>query len=264
MIAAVNKDKLYCIGPMTAEKYKKRLDRTLVDRGLVSSRRRAQELLRDGKVVVNGERIFKNSFPVKEEDEVKLKEGESEWVSRGALKLKKALEEWDIDVRDKKCLDVGACTGGFSQVFLHQGAAKVYALDVGRGQLAEELRADERVVSVEGINARNIPEEAIPEKPDLAGIDVSYISLTLVLPEVAELLKADGDIIALIKPQFEVGRKNVKKGIVSDPEKHKEAVEKIKENGSEIGLKELGVTESPITGSKGNKEFLIHFKKKSV
>lgn len=246
---------------MTVERYKKRLDRVLVDKGLTSSRRRAQELIRGGKVTINGEEILKNSFLVKEEDQVKLKEGELEWVSRGALKLKKALEEWNIDIRGKKCLDVGACTGGFSQVFLHKGAARVYALDVGRGQLAGQIRAEERVIPLEGINARNIPEGVIPEEPDLACIDVSYISLTLVLPEVAELLKADGDIVALIKPQFEVGRKNVRKGIVSDPEKHKEAVEKVKKSGSEIGLKEIGVTGSPITGDKGNQEFLIRFKK---
>lgn len=248
---------------MTAEKYKKRLDKFLVDEGLVSSRERAQELIREGKVLVNGREVIKNSFPVTPDDKVDLQEGELPWVSRGALKLEKALDYWSIDVSGKKCLDVGACTGGFTQVLLKKGADKVYALDVGRDQLAEELKQDPKVINIEGVNARDIPKGTLPERIDLAVIDVSYISLALVLPKVTKFLQEKGEVAALIKPQFEVGRKNVRKGIVTDDKNHLKAQEKVKEAGEEAGLESRGIISSPITGGKGNKEFLAYFHKNS-
>ena len=261
IIVGANKDKLYCIGLMTAERSKKRLDKFLTEQELVSSRERAQELIREGKVEVNGRNISKSSLSVTSEDEIKLQEQESPWVSRGALKLEKALDHWKIEVSNKKCLDVGACTGGVSQVLLSRGARKVYALDVGKEQLAKKLKDDPKIINLEKINARDIPEEAVPEYVDMIVVDVSYISLTLILPEIVKFLAPQGEIIALIKPQFEVGRKKVKKGVVASARDRKQAGEKIKEKGKELGLNTFDIIESPILGEKGNREFLLRLTK---
>ncbi len=233
-----------------------------MDEGLVSSRERAQELIRENQVWVNGSRVTKNSLAVSREDKVDLRSGESKWVSRGARKLEKALDHWSLRIQDKKCLDVGACTGGFSQVLLERGAKKVYALDGGQGQLATKLKSDDRVINLEKVNARDIPDHFIPEKLDFICLDVSYISLTLVLPEAVKFLAAGGEVVALIKPQFEVGRGKVKKGLVTREEDHLKARKKVKEAGGSIGLEDRGIIESPILGAKGNKEFLIHFQYK--
>lgn len=240
---------------------KQRLDKFLAVKGFTSSRERAQELIQKQKVKVNHKVATKGSLSVGPNDRIELEENEFPWVSRGALKLEKALDNWEVKVKGKKCLDVGACSGGFTEVLLNRGAERVYALDVGRGQLSSRLDQNERVINLEGINARSLSPGIIPETPEMASIDVSYISLTLVLPSVINTLKEKGEIIALVKPQFEVGRKNVKKGIVSRQEDRLWAREKVEECGEEYGCKSLGVIESPVWGGKGNKEFLIYFQK---
>ncbi len=236
---------------------KERLDKFLSSRKLTRSRTKAQELIRDKRVFVNGNPASRISVLVDDSDDIRLEQRGCDWVSRGVLKLEKALHFWQIDVQGKICLDVGACTGGFTQVFLSRDAKRVYALDVGREQLTEELRNDERVINLEGVNARKIPRDIIPELVDIISIDVSYISLELVLPEVSRLLRPGGLVVALIKPQFEVGKENIKRGVIREESKHLEVKEKIKKLSLDLGFEIRGLCESPITGSKGNKEFLI-------
>ncbi|MFH2011849.1 MAG: TlyA family RNA methyltransferase [Pseudomonadota bacterium] len=238
---------------------KERLDKLLVDQGLVQSRERARALILAGKVLVNGIRVDKAGTKVLTDSSLKLKENDIPYVSRGGVKLAHALDEFKLDVEDKVALDIGASTGGFSDCLLQRGARKVYAIDVGYGQLAWKLRQDSRVVALERRNIRHIAPEEITEKADLAVIDISFISLTKVLTKVNELIKEKGFIIALIKPQFEVEKGEVGKGgIVKDPEKHTQVVEKIKSFASLHDLKAIGLTESPILGADGNKEFLIY------
>ena len=237
---------------------KERLDKLLVDRGLVQSRERASALIMEGKVTVNDVRIDKAGTKVFSDSSLKLKENDIPYVSRGGIKLAYALDEFNLEVTDKIALDIGASTGGFTDCLLQRGARKVYAIDVGYGQLAWKIRQDPRVVSLERRNIRYLDTKEVGEKADLAVVDISFISLTKTLNKVTELIREEGYIIALIKPQFEVEKGGVGKGgIVKDPEKHRQVIEKIKGFASLNNLKVLGLIESPILGADGNKEFLI-------
>ncbi len=242
--------------------HRKRLDRILIDRGLVLSRERARGLILSGKVVVDGRRIDKAGTLIHEDSAIEIIEKDIPYVSRGGLKLERGLEEFNIRLEGKIAIDVGASTGGFTDCLLKKGISKVYAVDVGYGQLAWELRNDPRVIVIERKNIRHITTSDIGERVDLAVIDVSFISLKLVLPVVKDLLKRDGEIIALIKPQFEVGKGEVGKGgVVRDTKKHREVVSGISLFAKEIGFTISGLTKSPILGPKGNVEFLIYLGK---
>jgi 23S rRNA (cytidine1920-2'-O)/16S rRNA (cytidine1409-2'-O)-methyltransferase len=239
---------------------KQRLDHVLVARGLAPSGERARALILAGKVQVDGQTVTKAGYAVREDSEVALVEDDHPYVSRGALKLVKGLDVFGIDPAGKVCLDIGASTGGFTDLLLRRGAAKVYAIDVGYGQLAWSLRQDPRVVVLERENVRSIDLTKVPEPCDLAVIDVSFISLLLVLPRVTELLRPPGGkpIVALIKPQFEAGREHVGKGgVVRDPEARLAAVEKVRAWALERGYQASEAIESPITGPAGNVEYLV-------
>jgi len=238
---------------------KRRLDTLLMERGLVESRERAQGLILAGKVKVDGQVAHKPGKRVPAEVEIALEEA-LPYVSRGGLKLEEALNRFQLDLSGLICTDVGASTGGFTDCLLQHGAAKVYAIDVGYGQLAWELRQDPRVVVLERTNIRYL--ESLPEPIDLATIDVSFISLELVLPPVLNFLKPEGQIIALIKPQFEAGREQVGKGgVVKDPEVHRQVLHKVAKVAQDLGLRILGLVPSPLLGPAGNVEFLIHLSK---
>lgn len=243
-------------------KNRERLDKLLVDRGLVQSRERARALIMAGQVVVNDHLADKAGLQIPVDAEIRLKGEDIPFVSRGGLKLDRALDEFRIDVTDVTAIDVGASTGGFTDCLLQRGARKVYAVDVGYGQLAWKLRQDPRVVNLEKTNIRRLEPDVLPETPRLAVIDASFISLDKVLPPTLRLIEAEGTIIALIKPQFEVGKGEVGKGgVVRDEEKHRRVVADVIALAEGLGLRVLGVTESPILGPKGNREFLIHLKK---
>lgn len=236
---------------------KVRLDALLVGRGLVKSRERAQALIMAGKVRVNGEVVSKAGKGVSADVDIDVKEGLA-YVGRGGVKLAGCLDAFNIGVSGLTALDVGSSTGGFTDCLLKRGALRVYAIDVGRGLIDVNLRNDPRVVLLEGRNIRRLDPAEIQDKADMAVIDVSFISLRLVLPKVREFLKEGGAILALVKPQFEVGKGEVGKGgVVKDPAKHRSAVEGIAAFSVSIGLKVMGTAESPITGAKGNKEFWI-------
>jgi len=236
---------------------KQRLDVALVERGLVDTRSKAQSLIMARRVLVNGQYVSKAGATVATEDEVRVAELEHPWVGRGGMKLAHALETFAIDVRGKVCADIGASTGGFTDVMLKHGAAKVYAIDVGYGQLDASLRNDPRVVNREKVNARYLEPENFGEPIDFASIDVSFISLKLILPAVAGFLR--GELVALIKPQFEVGKHEVGKGgIVRDEAKRQAAVESVVEFAKEIGFVVQGVIESPVRGAEGNVEYLMY------
>ena len=240
---------------------KTRLDSYLVEEGLVPTRSKAQALIMSGAVTVDGERVDKPGAVVKEGSEVELKDSSQKFVGRGGQKLEGALTEFGIDVSGMVAVDVGASTGGFTDCLLQRGASKVYAVDVGYGQLDWKLRNDERVIVKEKINARYLKPEDIGEKTDIAVIDVSFISLTMVISPLIEILKPGARLVALIKPQFEVGKGQVGKGgIVKDESKHQEVVQKIKSFLENTGFTVQGVTPSPILGTEGNKEFLISAK----
>jgi len=237
---------------------RERLDLVLVARGLAPSRERARALILAGKVEVAGQVADKAGTLVKTDAAVTLREEDHPYVSRGALKLVKGLDTFGIDPTDRTALDVGASTGGFTDVLLRRGARRVYAIDVGYGQLAWSLRQDARVILLERENIRHLDPAKIPEPAQMAVIDVSFISLTLVLPKVVTLLGPGSDIIALIKPQFEVGKGEVGKGgVVRDAEKRAAAVEKIVRFAAELGLGPAAPIESPILGPAGNVEFLM-------
>ncbi len=243
---------------------RERLDKVLVDRGLAPTRARAQSLILAGKVTVRGEVVTKAGQAVAAEDEVALREEDHPYVSRGALKLVKGLDTFAIDPAGKVALDIGASTGGFTDVLLRRGASRVYAIDVGYGQLAWQLRQDPRVVVLERQNVRAMDLALVPEPCDLAVIDVSFISLTLVLPRVAELLQAPAGkpIIALVKPQFEVGRAQVGKGgVVRDEAARRGAIDKVVTWARAHGFEAGEAVESPITGPAGNVEYLLLLKK---
>ncbi|HEY9079733.1 TlyA family RNA methyltransferase [Magnetovibrio sp.] len=238
---------------------KLRLDQLLVERGLAESRTRAQALIMAGNVYSDTKRLDKAGQQVKTDIAIELKGQDHPWVSRGGLKLEKGLKHFAIDVAGKVCIDVGASTGGFTDVLLAGGAAKVYAVDVGHGQLAWKLRGDERVVVMEKTNARHLTAADISDPIDMVVCDASFIGLQTVLPAALSLAVPGAHLIALIKPQFEVGKDRVGKGgVVRDPELHQEVCERIEAwlNGLP-GWSVLGITESPIKGPEGNIEFLI-------
>jgi 23S rRNA (cytidine1920-2'-O)/16S rRNA (cytidine1409-2'-O)-methyltransferase len=248
---------------MSKSSSKQRLDILLVERNLANSRNHAQALIMEGVVYVNGQKVDKAGSQVKNDDQIDVKDSVLKYVSRGGLKLQAALMNFEIDVTGKVTLDVGASTGGFTDCLLQHGALKVYALDVGYGQLDWKLRNDDRVVLMEKVNARHLQYKDIPEQVDLIVMDVSFISLTKIIPAASQFLKPGGILIALIKPQFEVGRGEVGKGgIVRDETKHEEVVNKIKEHLVELQFEIIGDIPSPILGTQGNKEFLIVVNKK--
>ena len=240
---------------------RERLDKVLVDRGLVASRERARALVMAGDVLVGGHAETKPGTLVDPATiEITLRAPDHPYVSRGALKLVKGLDAFAIDPTDRVALDIGASTGGFTDVLLRRGARRVYAIDVGYGQLAWSLRQDPRVVAIERENVRNMDLALVPEACDLAAIDVSFISLTLVLPRVAELLRppAGKPIVALVKPQFEVGREQVGKGgVVRDESVRRSAVDKVRAWADAHGFEAGDGVESPITGPAGNVEYLL-------
>jgi 23S rRNA (cytidine1920-2'-O)/16S rRNA (cytidine1409-2'-O)-methyltransferase len=239
---------------------RERLDKLLVDRGLVASRERARALIMSGSVLVGGHAETKPGTMLDPAVEIALKAEDHPYVSRGALKLVKGLDEFAIDPAGLTALDIGASTGGFTDVLLKRGANKVYAIDVGYGQLAWSLRQDPRVVVLERVNARSMDLGLVPEPCDLAVIDVSFISLTLILPRVAELLRPPHGkpIVALVKPQFEVGREHVGKGgVVRDEAARRGAVDKIRSWAAAHGFVAGPDVESPITGPAGNVEYLL-------
>lgn len=236
-----------------------RLDQLLVERGLVDSRSRAQSLIMAGNVYSDTKRVDKAGAQVKSDIPIEIKGQDHPWVSRGGLKLDKGLTHFGISAEGKTCVDVGASTGGFTDVLLSNGAAKVYAVDVGQGQLAWKLRGDERVVVMEKTNARHLTATDIPDAIDLVVCDASFIGLEIVLPAALNLVKPGGHVIALIKPQFEVGKGRVGKGgVVRDPDLHAEVCTRIEAwLGALDGWTTLGITESPIKGPEGNVEFLV-------
>lgn len=242
---------------------KLRLDVALTQRGLAESRQKAQALIMAGEVYVNGQRETKAGAPVKEEDALEVRGKALPYVSRGGLKLEKAMTHFGLRLDGCVCMDVGSSTGGFTDCMLQNGAVKVYAIDVGHGQLDWKLRNDPRVVCMEKTNIRYVTPEDIGEKADFSSIDVSFISLTKVLPPVYELLKEQGQVVCLIKPQFEAGREKVgKKGVVRDPAVHREVIEKITSFASEMGFALLNLEYSPIKGPEGNIEYLLYLQKK--
>lgn len=242
---------------------KTRADVALVERGLVESRTKAQALIMAGTVYSGETKIAKAGQPIKDDQELHVRSKEHPWVSRGGMKLSKAIDEFNIKLDGAIVVDVGCSTGGFTDVALTNGAAKVYGVDVGHGQLAWKLRGDERVVVMEKTNARFITAEDIPDPIDLVVCDASFISLKTVLPAALSLVKLGGAVAALIKPQFEVGKGRVGKGgVVRDPELHQEVCDDIRAwlDGLE-GWTVIGITESPIKGPEGNIEFLIYAEK---
>ncbi|MEA3362223.1 MAG: TlyA family RNA methyltransferase [Thermodesulfobacteriota bacterium] len=241
---------------------KERLDKLLVQRGIVGSRERARALILAGKVIVDDHRVDKAGVQVLLDADLRLKGEDIPYVSRGGLKLEKAIQEFNFEINNKIAIDVGASTGGFSDCLLQHGAKKIYAVDVGYGQLAWILREDSRVVNLERCNIRHLQSDQLDDIPTLAVIDASFISLTKVLPSTLNLLSDDAEIIALIKPQFEVGKGQVGKGgVVKDGEQHELVVKQICDLADELNCMVLGVTESPILGPKGNREFLIYLQK---
>ncbi len=241
---------------------KVRLDQLVFERGLAPSRERAKTSIMAGLVFVNGQRADKPGAAFDPESEIELRGETLPYVSRGGLKLEKALRVFSYDPAGKTCIDCGASTGGFTDVLLKSGAKKVYAVDVGYGQLAWSLRQDARVVSMERTNIRYVTPEQIPEALDLAVMDLSFISLRLVLPAVCGLLRPDGDVICLIKPQFEAGKEKVgKKGVVRDPKVHEEVLRAFLDFTPECGFSVLDLSFSPIRGPEGNIEYLGRLQK---
>jgi 23S rRNA (cytidine1920-2'-O)/16S rRNA (cytidine1409-2'-O)-methyltransferase len=241
---------------------KHRLDVLLVDRGLCESREKAKRAIMAGQVLVNAQLVAKPSAEVAEDAAIELKAGEK-FVSRGGHKLEAALDHFKLDVTGAMCVDIGASTGGFTDCLLQRGAARVHAVDVGKGQLAYRLRRDPRVVVHDGVNARHLQPSAIGGPADVVTMDASFISLTKLLPAAIDLLKPGGVLVALIKPQFEAGPQDVGKGgVVKDPAVHARVVESVKMFAErELKLACGGVIESPLLGPAGNKEFLICLRK---
>jgi len=236
---------------------KTRLDRLMVERGLADSREKAQALIMAGEVLLNGQKATKPGHSVESDCTIQVL-ARPPYVSRGGLKLAGALHRFAIHVAGRVCLDIGSSTGGFTDALLQAGAARVHAVDVGAGQLAWSLRGDPRVVLHEGINARELTFDEIGESVDLITCDVSFISVTQILPAAVPLLRADGQMVILIKPQFEVGKGQVGKGgIVREPELHQAVCDRVSQTVRELGF-ETGIMESPIFGAEGNKEFLLH------
>ena len=241
---------------------KERLDVLLVNRGLAESREKAKAIIMSGNVYVEGQKEDKAGSTFADTANIEVRDTTLKYVSRGGLKLEKAMENFDVTIKGKICMDVGSSTGGFTDCMLQNGAVKVYSVDVGHGQLAWKLRNDERVVCMEKTNIRYVTPEDVADKIDFSSIDVSFISLTKVLLPVKNLLTDDGQIVCLIKPQFEAGREKVgKKGVVRDIEVHLEVVNKIVTFLIENEFNILGLSFSPIKGPEGNREYLVYFTK---
>ena len=240
---------------------KERLDTLLVQRGFFESRSRAQAAIMAGQVLVNEQKIDKTGTQVAPDAVIRLLGGDLKYVSRGGLKLEKAVGCFNLDLTGKIAADIGASTGGFTDCALQNGAARVYAIDVGYGQLAWKLRSDERVVNMERTNVRYLEADSLPEKVDVATIDVAFISLDKVLPAVKKIIADDGIVIALIKPQFEAGKENVgKKGVVRDPQVHLTVINNVIATAGELGFKIAGLDYSPVKGPEGNIEYLLYLK----
>ncbi len=242
---------------------KERLDILVVKNGLAQSREKAKTMIMAGLVLVDGQREDKPGSTFPDTAKITIKGKPMPYVSRGGLKLEKAMKVFDIELDGCVCMDVGSSTGGFTDCMLQNGAVKVYSVDVGYGQLDWKLRNDPRVVCMEKTNIRYLEAEALKERPDFVSVDVSFISLTLVLPKVYELLKDTGEAVALIKPQFEAGREKVgKKGVVRDPSVHKDVIKKVFEFAEETGFEADDLDFSPVKGPEGNIEYLIHLIKR--
>lgn len=247
---------------MAEKTEKERLDVLLVQQGLATSRELAKAYIMAGNVYVDGQKEDKAGTKVAVTAALEVKGNQMKYVSRGGYKLEKAIDAFDISLEGKICLDIGASTGGFTDCMLQNGAVKVYAIDVGYGQFAWKLRNDPRVVCLEKTNVRYVTHEQVPDEGDFASIDVSFISLTKVLPAVLGVLSEKGQLVCLIKPQFEAGREKVgKKGVVRDIQVHKEVIEKIASYVRTQGLGILGLSFSPIKGPEGNIEYLIYLDK---
>jgi len=241
---------------------KTRLDVLLVERGLMESRQKAQTTIMSGLVFVKGQRVDKPGTAVDNEAEIEIRGNILKYVSRGGLKLEKAMATFPVALEGAVCADIGASTGGFTDCMLQNGASKVYAVDVGYGQLAWKLREDPRVVCMERTNARYLTHEQVPDELDFASVDVSFISLKLILPALCGLLKDGGHVACLVKPQFEAGKEKVgKKGVVRDPAVHLEVLENFLDHAKESGFTVLGITYSPIRGPEGNIEYLGYLEK---
>ena len=241
---------------------KERLDVLLVNRGLADSREKAKAIIMSGNVYVDGQKEDKAGSSFNETVNIEVRGNTLKYVSRGGLKLEKAMENFDVTIEGKICMDVGSSTGGFTDCMLQNGAVKVYSVDVGHGQLAWKLRNDERVVCMEKTNIRYVTPEDVADKINFSSIDVSFISLTKVLGPVKELLSDDGQIVCLIKPQFEAGREKVgKHGVVRDSAVHLEVIEKVIDFAISIGFEVLNLEFSPVKGPEGNIEYLLHLQK---
>ena len=240
---------------------KARLDVALVERGLVATRERARALILAGQVTVNGQVVSKAGAPVAADAEVVLAVPDHPYVGRGGVKLAHALDAFGIAVAGRRALDVGASTGGFTDVLLQRGAADVIALDVGHGQLDWKLRKDARVLVREGVNARALSAADVPHAVDIVTIDVAFISLRHIFPALLAFLAPGADIVALVKPQFEAGRDDVGRGgVVTDPAVHEAVVARVTREAAAVGLRRVNMTPSPITGASGNREFFLHLR----
>ena len=241
---------------------KKRLDVLVYEKGFCESREKAKAIIMSGIVYVDNQKADKCGTQYDEKCNIEVRGNTLKYVSRGGLKLEKAMENFDLTLKDKITMDIGASTGGFTDCMLQNGAKKVYSIDVGYGQLAWKLRSDERVVNLERTNFRNVTHEQVPDDIDFFSIDVSFISLKLLLPVARNLLTDNGEAVCLIKPQFEAGREKVgKKGVVREKSTHHEVIEKVTEFAVSIGFSVLEITFSPIKGPEGNIEYLVHLKK---
>ena len=242
---------------------KKRLDMLLVERGYAQSREKAKAFIMSGNVYVNGQKEDKAGTSFQEEGlRLEVRGNTLKYVSRGGLKLEKAVTVWPLPLKDSVCMDIGASTGGFTDCMLQNGAARVYSVDVGRGQLAWKLRNDERVVCMEQTNFRYMGREDIQDDLDFASADVSFISLTKILIPARNLLKCGGEMVCLVKPQFEAGREKVgKNGVVREPEVHREVISRIVDFADSIGFEAAGLDFSPIRGPEGNIEYLLYLRK---
>lgn len=243
---------------------KTRLDVLLVERGFLTSRQKAQAVIMAGSVFVGGQRVDKPGTAVAHDAQIEVRGHVMPYVSRGGWKLEKAMKTWPITLQGKICADIGASTGGFTDCMLQNGAEKVYAVDVGYGQLDWKLRSDSRVICLERTNARYLTAEQVPDALDFASIDVSFISLKLIFPALYTLLRDGGEVACLIKPQFEAGKEKVgKKGVVRDPSVHREVLENFLTHAKENNFTVLGITYSPIRGPEGNIEYLGYLRKSS-
>lgn len=241
---------------------KERIDKILVDKGIAVSRERAKALVMEGNILVNGAPVTKSGAMIDTGADIVLRGGNMPYVSRGGLKLKAALEHFNINLEGLVAMDIGSSTGGFTDCMLQRGVRKVFCIDVGYGQLAWSLRNDPRVILMERTNIRHLEREIIPDVVDVVTVDVSFISLKKVIPKVMEFISENGNILALVKPQFEVGKGEVGKGgIVRDEEKRLLSVKSVREFAENAGLRTEGVFESPVAGQKGNREYFLHMRK---